>query len=182
MCRILVVEDSELQRFVIMTKLKRQLNEKLELITATCLEEAKVLVEEHCHYDIIILDLGLPDSTGISTFSDLKSTCPNIPVIVYTAEDDFAIALECIKQGAETVLIKPEIEPLLRAVAFILEKHKMRKRLEEMLRSKMQDVACEAATTLQQAKETLLETAGQLGVATEEKRKWVEAGTVTTCV
>lgn len=181
MCRILVVEDSELQRFVITAKLKRQLDEKLELILATCLEEAKVLLEERCYYDIIILDLGLPDSAGIATFSELKATCPAIPVIIYTAEADFAIALECIKQGAETVLLKPEIEPLPRAVAFILEKQKMRKRLEEMLRNKMQDVACEASTTLQQARETLLETAEQLGVATEEKRKWVEAGTTTTC-
>lgn len=180
MCKVLLVEDSDLQQLVVSKKLEK-IDYEIDVDTVGTLEEAQLALADSCEYDLVILDLGLPDCQGIDTYLTLRKTCPLLPVIVYTAEDDFKIALECIKQGAETVLLKPDIEPLPRAVAFVLEKQKMRRRLERELQKQMHEVTCDFAEQLQTAKQTILSTAEQLGTATEEKRQWAEARMATNC-
>jgi DNA-binding response OmpR family regulator len=56
--------------------------------------------------DAVLLDLGLPDSTGMATFLGVRQTNPGVPVIILSAGDDESLALEAIQQGAQDYLVK----------------------------------------------------------------------------
>jgi PAS domain S-box-containing protein len=82
--------------------------------------------------DLVILDLGLPDSRGLETFRKLREAAPHIPVIILTGNDDQEIAVTAVKEGAQDYLIKGQIggSLLSRSVRYAME----RKRSEETLR------------------------------------------------
>lgn len=82
-------------------------------------------------YDVVLLDLTLPDSVGLETLSRL---CPGVPaaaVIVLTGLDDEAVAVEALRKGAQDYLVKDRLTPdaLLRSIRYAIE----RKRVEQAL-------------------------------------------------
>ena len=88
-------------------------------------------------YDIVLLDLGLPESTGLATLDRYNNAVndreeqPSVPVIVLTGLQDEAAAVEAIERGAQEYLVKDDIDgPLLhRAIRHGLERHRQAKRL-----------------------------------------------------
>jgi two-component system, cell cycle sensor histidine kinase and response regulator CckA len=83
--------------------------------------------------DVILLDLGLPDSQGIETFRRTRRGAPEEPIVVISGLDDERLALEAVRSGAQDYLVKGRIEgPLLaRVLRYAIE----RKRGEEALRA-----------------------------------------------
>lgn len=69
--------------------------------------------------NIVLLDLSLPDSQGMDTFTSLSSRCPGIPVIVLTAADSESMALQTIRHGGEDYLVKSTCnrELLIRSIS-----------------------------------------------------------------
>ncbi|MEM8712732.1 MAG: sigma-54 dependent transcriptional regulator [Planctomycetota bacterium] len=64
-------------------------------------------------FDAVILDLGLPDSEGTQVLSQVHSRYPELPVVILTAREDAAIAVECLRSGATDFLSKPLDAPRL---------------------------------------------------------------------
>ena len=96
--------------------------------------ESMSAAEEHIlerTYDIILLDLGLPDAQGMSALRRARAAAPRVPVVVLTGLDDEAIAAQALQEGAQDYLIKGQIEArgLLRSLRYAVE----RKALEEAL-------------------------------------------------
>ena len=60
--------------------------------------------------DVVLLDLGLPDSAGLETFLSVHARAPNVPLIVLTGLDDEAVALRALHQGAQDYLTKGGLE------------------------------------------------------------------------
>lgn len=175
MCRVLLVEDSKIQHYVVGAALK-ELGSDVELTIAETLEEAKQWLVTGCQFDVIILDLGLPDSSGVESFISLRGVCSDIPIVVCTADDTAETALDCIRRGAETVIIKPALRSLSRIVAYAVERKRVRTMLEDMVRRKMEAVACDYQKDLNVARATLLETSTALGMTQgKEPTRWVEA-------
>jgi len=84
--------------------------------------------------DVVLLDLGLPDSQGIDTFVRARRGAPNEPIVVISGLDDERLALEAVRSGAQDYLVKGRIEGqlLARVLRYAIE----RKRAEEALRAR----------------------------------------------
>ena len=92
-------------------------------------EAEKCLVEDPI--DIILLDLGLPDSQGLDAVRRAHAAAPRVPLVVLTGLDDESLAGNALQVGAQDYLIKGQIETkgLLRALRYAVE----RKSMEEAL-------------------------------------------------
>jgi MinD-like ATPase involved in chromosome partitioning or flagellar assembly/CheY-like chemotaxis protein len=60
--------------------------------------------------DVVLLDLNLPDSRGLETFTTLHQREPGVPVIVLTGEHDESIGIVAVEQGAEEYLVKQQVD------------------------------------------------------------------------
>jgi PAS domain S-box-containing protein len=83
--------------------------------------------------DVVLLDLELPDASGVATLTGVRSQAPDVPIVVLTAHDDEPLAMEVLRQGAQDYLCKGEFEPrtLRRALRYAIE----RARAEQDLRA-----------------------------------------------
>jgi len=82
--------------------------------------------------DVVLLDLSLPDSSGLATVRAIRAAMPDVPVVVLTGNDDRELALAALQTGAQDYLVKGQFEhdALDRAVRHAL----VRARLEAQLR------------------------------------------------
>jgi len=94
-------------------------------------------------FDLVLLDLSLPDSQGLDTFIHLYPHALCLPVVVLTEKDDELLALQAVRSGAQDYLVKGRLEgeALVRSLCYALE----RKRFETALRVRNQQL-----TTLSQ--------------------------------
>lgn len=85
------------------------------------------------NYDVLLLDLNLPDSRGLDTLNTTVKSFPRLPVVVLSGLADDAITVEAVRRGAQDYLVKGEINgPLvLRVVRYAIE----RKQVEAVLRA-----------------------------------------------
>jgi PAS domain S-box-containing protein len=95
-------------------------------------QNSKLLRATAHSFDIILLDLSLPDSQGIASFMDLRDRSGNIPIVVLTGLDDEKLAILAMQQGAQDYLIKGRVDSslLLRSMRYAIE----RERTEAALR------------------------------------------------
>ncbi len=87
-------------------------------------------------FDIVLLDLGLPDCQGMETFIRLHRSHPDVPVLVLTALDDESVGVNALQAGAQDYLVKRRMEaPLLvRSVRYAIERHRVAAELEQRAR------------------------------------------------
>lgn len=129
---LLLIEDDSSYLGFLSNLFNRPKQTVFNLKKATCLESAVgILVKEDV--DVILLDLNLPDSSGINTLSAIKNCAHDIPVIILTGDDNKSQAMEAIKLGAQDYLLKGEdfTRNIVFKVEYALERHKS----EEDLRS-----------------------------------------------
>ena len=84
-------------------------------------------------FDIILLDLSLPDSQGLETLTQIKSQTVDIPIIVLTALNDKNMAIEAVRQGAQDYLVKGGFqgELLVRAMHYAIERQHIEKQFRQ---------------------------------------------------
>ena len=92
--------------------------------SAFSMEQAKQKIR-NTRYDVVILDLGLPDSQGVDGIIDFQATAPELPIIVLTGIQDEQIALRGIDIGAEDFIDKNYVtaEGLSRSIRFAIRRH-----------------------------------------------------------
>ena len=131
MLRVLLVEDSPTDAALLQTALSA-LHEPLEIAHVQCMDEAEQWLKRGEPVDAVLLDLGLPDSTGLDTLERATRAAPHLPVIVLTGLEDEVIGVEAVRKGAQDYLVKGQTTPrtLVRAIHHATE----RKCLEELLR------------------------------------------------
>jgi diguanylate cyclase (GGDEF)-like protein len=81
---------------------------------------------------LVILDLSLPDSFGLDTFTKVYTHSPAVPIIVLTGNDDDSLALSAVKQGAQDYLVKNRLdrELLVRSMRYSIERKRYQVELE----------------------------------------------------
>jgi len=86
----------------------------------------------HKAADLVLLDLSLPDSHGIETFSKIYAHSPKVPIIVLSGNDDQQLALYAVKSGAQDYLVKGKIDSalLMKAMQYSIERKRYQEELE----------------------------------------------------
>ncbi|MBX9720312.1 MAG: response regulator [Candidatus Obscuribacterales bacterium] len=89
------------------------------------------------HYDIVLVDLFLPDSRGLDTFLQIRDRVPDLPVLVLTGFNDEKLAVEAVKNGAQDYLLKAELSPnlLKRALRYAVERKQAEKLAQYAIRA-----------------------------------------------
>jgi DNA-binding NarL/FixJ family response regulator len=118
----LVVEDDPTDAALVASYLKADAG--LECVVADSLVDAR----EHllsADFDLIVVDLGLPDSSPEQTFAAMRDTAPAVPIVVLTGTDDEDVAIRTIGEGAQDYLTKHDLSDnlLLRSIRYSLERH-----------------------------------------------------------
>ncbi|MEM8836199.1 MAG: response regulator, partial [Planctomycetota bacterium] len=110
-------------------------------------------------FDLIILDLGLPDASGLEAFHAIRDHAPTSPVIVLTGLDDDALAQQAVHDGAQDFLLKPELDAaiLARAARYAIERSRAQRELALMQSLTM---ALSTAESTGEALETALSLTG----------------------
>jgi signal transduction histidine kinase len=87
-------------------------------------------------FDLVLLDLGLPDSQGLATLETVDQHAERLPVIVLTVLDDKSTAVEAIKSGAQDYLYKGKVdeETLARTMRYAVERNRRERELRERSR------------------------------------------------
>ena len=90
--------------------------------------------------DLLLLDLGLPDGSGIDTVRRVRAAAPDVPVIVLTGMDDEQLAAQAMKAGAQDYLIKGHIgnRALPSAMRYAIERHEMQVETDLIRRQQLQ--------------------------------------------
>ncbi len=84
-------------------------------------------------FDIIIIDLSLPDSSGLDTFRQVYEHSPKTPIIVLTGLDDDEVGIKAVKLGAQDFLVKGKAKSktLKRSITYGIERFKLLRELSE---------------------------------------------------
>ena len=104
---ILLVEDNPGDRDLIIEYLEATGNPYL-IETAATLDEALKIANSR-KINIVLLDLGLPDSSGLSTLKKFSLNSPGISIVVLTGLDDEKTGIEAIREGAQDYLVKGKV-------------------------------------------------------------------------
>lgn len=121
--QVLVIEDNMGFAYFIRDILTRQVSERFQVHEAGTLADGLAVLSK-TEVDIILLDLGLPDSTRIETFSRIHSRYSRIPVIILTVLDDDEVAFKAVRAGAQDYLIKNRTDKdlLIRSIHYAIER------------------------------------------------------------
>jgi diguanylate cyclase (GGDEF)-like protein len=81
----------------------------------------------HGGVDVVLLDLALPDSRGMTTFERTQAFAPHVPIIVVTDQDDTELALATVQGGAQDYLVRGEVKrsEIVRSVRYAIERHRL---------------------------------------------------------
>lgn len=84
--------------------------------------------------EVILLDLGLPDSHGLETLNKTYAQAPEVPIVVLTGLNDELLGVEAVNRGAQDYLIKGQVEPnlLVRAIRYAIERKQAEERERQL--------------------------------------------------
>jgi len=121
--KVLLVEDSRTEAAMFREMLFAARGSGYQLETVGSLSEGleRISLEK---YDVAVIDLGLPDSMGLSTYESVRSASPGLPVIILSGLDDESVALEALRKGAQDYLVKGRIDAnmLSQSIRYAIER------------------------------------------------------------
>ena len=128
MIKILLIEDNPGDARLIQEYLSDLKHIEYNFQHADRLQKGIEILENE-FVDVVLLDLNLPDSEGLTGVEQIFAVAPNIPVIVLTGLNDETTAINAVKMGAQDYLVKDKVESelLIRSIRYAIE----RKRAEE---------------------------------------------------
>ncbi|NER19566.1 MAG: response regulator [Symploca sp. SIO1C2] len=131
--KILLIEDNLAEARLLQEVLKGSTFKQFSLMHVQRLRDALELLNQDC-FDVILLDLSLPDSQGLASLAPLINRAPSIPIVVLTNTNDDELAIEAVRQGAQDYLVKRQIsrEVLVRSVSYAIERKQTLEALREV--------------------------------------------------
>jgi PAS domain S-box-containing protein len=133
--QVLLVEDSTSDAVLLQESLLQSGDGNISVNVAKSLREAADLLKSN-HMDAVLLDLTLPDSSGLETVQKARRIFSNLPVIVLTGMEDEKTGIAAVRMGVQDYLIKNRADgwTITRAIHYSIE----RRRFEDALRERAQ--------------------------------------------
>ena len=130
--KILLVEDNPADADLLAELLEVSVGVQWELVLVEFLHEAIAQLSKQ-PFDVVLLDLSLPDSRGLETLTRLREVAPDTAMVVMTGLDDEAIALESVRLGAQDYIVKGQIttQLLVRTIRYAIERSQTFQMLRE---------------------------------------------------
>lgn len=121
--RILLVEDNPGDVRLVREALAESTADQFELIHCVRLYEALERLQSGS-FDLVLLDLALPDSIGLQSLIRIHADIPTIPIIVLTGNDDEELGISAVRMGAQDYLVKGSVESnlLVRSIYYAIER------------------------------------------------------------
>jgi DNA-binding response OmpR family regulator len=101
--QLLLIEDDERIRQIV----ERGLGARGFAVTSAPRAEVAIQALRGRRFELVLLDLGLPDADGFALLRTIRTARPRLPVIVLTARDDMRSKLEGLNGGADDYVTKP---------------------------------------------------------------------------
>jgi DNA-binding response OmpR family regulator len=128
---VLIIDDEASLRQTMARILQRA---GYEVTTAANGTEGLQIVSEHV-FDLVYLDIRMPDMTGLELLKIVHAKYPELPVILFTAQPDLNSAVEAVRNGAIDYLLKPlKPQTILDRTQAVLEKNQRERRKREIQR------------------------------------------------
>ena len=156
---VLIVEDDAMSANLIRSLLQKPGAHEFEVEITDRLETARQRLEA-ARFDVILLDLTLPDSQGLDTVLAVRIAAPQTPIIVLTNIHDDQLALQAIEARAQDYLIKSQVNGLLlsRVVRHAISQQTLLAELQAQTRAAELE-----STERQRAEDKLLASLNSLG-------------------
>ncbi len=130
MIRVLMVEDSEADARLVLEMLKEKNPRRYQLTRAMSLGEAvRRLTAES--FDVVLLDLGLPDSYGPRGVDAVVGAAPEVPIVILSGLGEEEFALQAVQRGAQEYLTKgwSDAEQLMRSIRYAMRRRRQTRRM-----------------------------------------------------
>jgi PAS domain S-box-containing protein len=130
--RVLLIEDNPDDAELLRRNLGKSANGNIELTLVRSLKAGLEQIALNAP-DIILSDLGLPDSHGLDTVTKIMCEAPNIPLVVLSGFDDEATAIKAVQSGAQDYLVKGHLErvQIERSLFYAIERARLQTELEQ---------------------------------------------------
>lgn len=130
---ILLVEDNPGDRRLIREMLTEASNVTFDVQYADRLEAAMEYLD-HNGVEVILLDLGLPDSQGLATLKKIYAQVSRTPIVVLTGLNDETVGLQAVNEGAQDYLIKGQVDTdlLKRTIRYAIERKQTEERERQL--------------------------------------------------
>jgi signal transduction histidine kinase/DNA-binding response OmpR family regulator/HPt (histidine-containing phosphotransfer) domain-containing protein len=124
--KVLLVEDNPGDARLLREIFKDGFSSNAKMTHVESMSAVEKHVADHA-FDIIVLDLGLPDAQGLGALRRARVAAPHLPLVVLTGLDDELLALQALQEGAQDYLVKGQIEThgLLRAMRYAIARKAM---------------------------------------------------------
>ncbi len=148
--RLLLIEDNPDDATFIEEVLKLQDSYTTVDIARVCKLRDGLTWLAKASFDVVLLDLSLPDATSTNSVSRVLAQSPQAPIIVLTGLDDRETALEALKKGAQDYLIKDNIsgDLLIRAIRYAVERRRAEHRAKARAAVEREDLIFTLANDL----------------------------------
>lgn len=131
--KILLIEDNLAEARLLQEFIKLTKSQNFGLVHVQRLQDGINQLNSQ-KYDVILLDLTLPDSQGLSSIPQLLQQNPSNPIIVLTNTNDEELGIEAVRQGAQDYLVKRHVNPdtLVRSVRYAVERKQFLEELNQI--------------------------------------------------
>jgi len=137
---VLLIEDNPGDVRLIEEMLAGTVSLSTTLITAGRLLEGLRYLDSN-NPSVILLDLGLPDSSGLETLLRARDAVSDVPIVVLTGQDNEQVGIQAVQAGAQDYLVKGQVDGHLleRSIRYAFERHRLQTELRRAVEQQQQE-------------------------------------------